>query len=725
MSLAANLGPKTGTSQLGTRPSEIDPTAMSCLLLRLFKQLQIAFQGWVVPLLQRVWLRLAFLFAAAFLVHLPSLQGQLIWDDSYLVGENPFFRSPIFSFEVFRHYLYLNSFSGHYRPVQNLSYMFDYLMWNGDLYGYHLSNTLWHAAAGALLFLLVRKLTAPLADTEQRRRQVELGAFLVALLWVLHPVHSAAVDYISGRADSLAFVFCSGAWLVYLRASVSQRVLVRSVTYTLAGFLLLLGLCAREISFVWVVIFLLHLFFFRKEVSRPHRALALIVCLSALAAYASLRELPGARAAALSSGAWGGLTRAGLMLRALGDYARLTLYPTNLHMERSVIDPRIFRSPGTWSDHFAFNLTSLAGLFAAAALLASALKRGRGQGLRAFGAIWFICGFLPISNLFDLNATSAEHWLYLPLVGLFLVFLGWSIELPPRAFRVASVCALVFAAALAVRSTIRSKDWLDAQVFYERTIAAGGWSPRVALNLACVYESQGRLQEARKLLEQSLAAWPDYPMARSHLAVILNRQGLTGQGDRLMAEAAAAAPAQSKEYPRTWTASLQLAYREIERHRDREALSNLKAARQLEPDVWSLAAVEAETLRRTQGPKAALPVIQKFADAHWWQYPAFLALGKLKAQQGDAPAALTALTHASRLDIHETDALNLITRIQLGANNFAAALGTQEHAISRQPDSPSQYLLFSEVLRQMGRTEQAQKAREKARLMERQGRGSA
>jgi tetratricopeptide (TPR) repeat protein len=693
--------------------------------MRLLKRLRMAFAQRLAPLLRKVWFRLAFLMAAAFLVHLPSLQGELIWDDNYLVGENPFFRSPIFSLEVFRHYLYLDSFSGHYRPVQNLSYILDYLIWNGDTYGYHFSNILWHAAAGALLFLLVRKLIAPLADTEQRRRHYESGAFLVALLWVLHPVHSAAVDYISGRADSLAFVFCSAAWLIYLQAVASQRIFVRAVSYPIAVFLLLLGLCAREIAFVWVAIFLIHLFFYRRGVPPRHRALALIICLSTLAAYAGLRDLPGHRAAALSAGTWDGVTRAGLILRSLGDYARLTIYPLNLHMERSVIDPRIFRSPATWSDHLALNPLSFAGLFAGAALIASALKRGRGQGLRTFGAIWFACGFVPISNLFDLNATSAEHWLYLPLAGLLLVFLGWMIELPAGAFRIATACALVFATALGVRSAIRSTDWLNAQVFYERTIAANGWSPRVGANLASIYESQDRLNEARKLIEQSLAAWPEYPIARSHLASILARQGLAEQSDRLMDATAAAAPAQRKEYPRIWTAALQLAYRKVEQHHDGEALSVLDAARQLEPNVWTLVALQAEILRRTRGPEAALPVIQKFTDDHWWQYPAFLALGKLKAQQGDATAALAALNHASRLDIHETEALNLVTRINLRAKNFTAALNAQERAISRQPDKPSQYLLFSEVLMQMGRTEQAHKALETARLIERQGRGSA
>jgi Flp pilus assembly protein TadD len=168
-----------------------------------------------------------------------------------------------------------------------------------------------------------------------------------------------------------------------------------------------------------------------------------------------------------------------------------------------------------------------------------------------------------------------------------------------------------------------------------------------------------------------------------------------------------------------------LARREFECKRADEALRVLVAARLLEPKVWRLAELQSEILRQTRGPEAALPIIQKFADDHWWQYSAFLALGKLKAQQGNNASALVALAHASWLDIHETEALNLMTRIQLRAQNFSAALGTQRRAVSRQPDQPSQYFLFSEVLLHMGRAEQAQEARETGRQLERRGRDSA
>jgi Flp pilus assembly protein TadD len=411
------------------------------------------------------------------------------------------------------------------------------------------------------------------------------------------------------------------------------------------------------------------------------------------------------------------------MLRALGDYTRITVFPTNLHMERNIAVPAMWKP--RWTDQLALGALSFLGIAAAVALIIGAVKRGRGRPLRIFGAFWFLCGFLPVSNVVELNATLAEHWLYLPLAGLLLVFVGWLLELPPRGFRVATVFALIAATALGIQSTIRSSDWVEQQVFYERTISAGGWSPRVAVNLAMIYGYQGRLPEARRLLERSLRTWPDYPIARIHLAVILLRQGETAKADEFSAAAATAVREQKAVYARTWTGSIQVARRAVEEKRENDALRVLAEARLLEPSAWPLAKMQAELLRRMHGPEAALPVIQEFADKNWWHYSAFLALGKLRAQQGDSVTAVEVLTHASRLDIRETEALNLIARIQLGAGNLPAAFAVQRRAVSRQPDEPSQHELLSDVLKQMGRTKEAGEARETAVALQRQVQDSA
>src|SRR5438132_6658895 len=191
------------------------------------------------------WFHCLVLGAVAISVHSPALQGQRIWDDAYLAHDNPFIKSPILIPESFRHYLFLDSLSAHYRPVQNISYIFDYFFWNTDEFGFHLTNVLLHAGSGIVLYFLLRQLLASfffrtllLAARNRvlkRKPWISLTALLIALLWVVHPVHSAAVDYISGRADSLAFLFAAAGWFLFLKAQFISRALVRFSVYACAA----------------------------------------------------------------------------------------------------------------------------------------------------------------------------------------------------------------------------------------------------------------------------------------------------------------------------------------------------------------------------------------------------------------------------------------------------------------------------------------------------------
>src|SRR5437868_10472223 len=117
-----------------------------------------SFRARLIAFCGKQWPRYFFLGAIGFIIRLPAIQGQLIWDDVHLARDNPFIKSPLLTLEAFRHYLFLDSFSGHYRPVQNLSYMVDYFFWNTDAAGFHLSNILLHVAAGLLLYRLLTHL---------------------------------------------------------------------------------------------------------------------------------------------------------------------------------------------------------------------------------------------------------------------------------------------------------------------------------------------------------------------------------------------------------------------------------------------------------------------------------------------------------------------------------------------------------------------------------------
>ena len=312
--------------------------------------------------LSKDWCRASFLVLTAVIIHVPALSGELIWDDIYLAHDNPFIKSPLLILEAFRHYLFLDSYSAHYRPVQNLSLIFDYFFWNDNTYGFHLTNVLLHGICGILLYFLLRRLLTSFFTHRLTSTTLSTTAFLVALIWTVHPVHSAAVDYISGRADSLAFLFAATGWLLFLCAEDSLSVLPRIFFYGLASGAALLALCSRETACIWLAIFLVYTLFFERHLRAQKKVILLAACVALIGLYGGLRQLPDRRPGPGPGPEWSPPVRAVLMLRALGDYGRLLVFPANLHMERTVFNPENYRNSVTWERSAGTEYLSIIGL---------------------------------------------------------------------------------------------------------------------------------------------------------------------------------------------------------------------------------------------------------------------------------------------------------------------------------------------------------------------------
>jgi protein O-mannosyl-transferase len=667
-----------------------------------------------------VWFHCLSIATAAILIHVPALQGERIWDDNFLARDNPFIKSPLLILETFRHYLFLDSFSAHYRPIQNITYIADYFLWNTNTYGFHLTNVLLHAGSGVLLYFLLRQLFASLFLGHRslalrvwaldRWRLISLSAFVVAVLWVVHPVHSAAVDYISGRADSLAFLFSSAGWLLFLRAQRTTRPVFRAALYVLAAASGFLGLLSREIACVWIVLFVIHLFFVEKKM-RVRTRICVVICVAVLVGlYLELRHLPEQRPPSPVDLRQSAPVRAVLMARALGDYGRLMIFPTKLHMERTVEFEREIASNADWRGAIATEYLSILGLAVFTVLIFTCIKKGPGQAVRIFGATWFLAGYFPISNIVQLNATAAEHWLYLPSVGFLVWLSGCAYRLPVGYRRVVLSVAAIAVIGLSSRSFVRSSDWANEEAFYKRTFEAGSRSARVALNLGQIYLNRNAYAQAERVFRSVLEQNPNYPSAQANLAATLYREGRIEEAEKLYAEVEKNSVETRKMYPRTWFGALNLAKLRHGAHDDQSALAILHKTQRDYPNVWDLIGLEAEILRQAHQLDAALQLVETFVRENWWHYGAVLALGQLYAQKGDAFRAEAMLRHASWLDIHDADALRLIALIKFRQNNLEEAFRTERRAIARQPDQPSQYVLLSNILEKMGRPDEARAA---------------
>src|SRR4051812_16530065 len=137
--------------------------------------------------------------------YLPSVRNGFVWDDTALILRDPLIRSWRLIPEGFNHYLFVDATaSDFYRPLQRLTYTIEYACFGVQPAGYHVTNVGLHCAAAIVLLFFGEELLAAFGCSTPRRRWI---ALVTALIWVVHPVHSGAVDYVSGRADPLAALF--------------------------------------------------------------------------------------------------------------------------------------------------------------------------------------------------------------------------------------------------------------------------------------------------------------------------------------------------------------------------------------------------------------------------------------------------------------------------------------------------------------------------------------
>ncbi len=92
-----------------------------------------------------------------------------------------------------------------YRPIGELTFAADYLLWGMRAFGYHLTNLILHVACMLLVWRLALWLFKSSAS-----------ALAAAMVFGLHPVHTEAVVWVSGRFDLLACFCLLASALAYL-----------------------------------------------------------------------------------------------------------------------------------------------------------------------------------------------------------------------------------------------------------------------------------------------------------------------------------------------------------------------------------------------------------------------------------------------------------------------------------------------------------------------------
>jgi tetratricopeptide (TPR) repeat protein len=578
-----------------------------------------------------------FLAALVFAVYAPALRNGFVWDDTALILRDPLIRSWRLIPEGFQHFLFTDATaSDFYRPIQRLTYTLDYGAFAFRPTGYHLTSIACHLAAGLALLLLADELLRLFGIEERKRQWI---AFFATLAWAIHPVHTAAVVYVSGRADPLAAAFGFlglYAGLRSLRVNGSSRWMLLLA----AGVFFLLSALSKETGiiflFLWCAILLL-------EKRWKEFVPATVVVLFVVVTYLSLR-LPAEHTPAptLHSPA-PLLVRPILAARAVAEYTGLILLPLNLHMDRDV-ETHPEGANATRADSAAWReLQTLLGIL----LLAAAiywLVRSRKQKPAIFCCLVLAAiAYLPVSGVFHLNASVAEHWIYLPTAFLFLAA-GLAISrLSIPTIALGSVFALWFVF-LGARTWVRTFDWKDQRTFLERTIACGGDSVRTLINLAGLELSEGHFDAAKKQLALALRKEPDQPLAVLNLASVAIRQNDFAAAHDLLNRATKMPLVEARAYEL-------LAVLE-HKENGRVDLLRLRLAARTGAPNWAIEKRYVEVLDQSGATPAAIAELKSCLATQWYRAESWQLLSELLAKAGRAGEAAEAKARAEAYDVH-------------------------------------------------------------------------
>lgn len=157
------------------------------------------------------------LVVAVFVVFMPALDAGLVqWDDDAILWNvTKYQRLDGASLR----WMFTTSFAGHFQPLTWLTYMFDWVVWKRQMFGYHLTSVVIHALTTLVFYSLVRRLLmlASGRDSDVRSTAIVLSAFAAASVFALHPLRAETVVWLAARSGLVAGFFFVACVTLYVR----------------------------------------------------------------------------------------------------------------------------------------------------------------------------------------------------------------------------------------------------------------------------------------------------------------------------------------------------------------------------------------------------------------------------------------------------------------------------------------------------------------------------
>lgn len=462
------------------------------------------------------------------------LANGFVYDDEQQILQNPYVKDWRFLPQIFGTTVW--SFVGqagttnYYRPLMTFSFLVLWKLFGPIPFGFHLFSILVHAAVVIMIFYAGFRIF--------RDRRI---AWMAAVLFAIHPIHTEAVDWIAALPDLEAtFFILLALWVLTKPGPMNwkQQLLLLS-SFSLA-------LLSKEpaLMFAPLAIAFEHGVSYDKQVStlvgKATRYAPL--CLLGLT-YLVLRILLFGKIAPVLQHpklTWPQAFYSALSL--VLTYIRMLVWPFGLsafhvfHASTYLLEPRV-----------------LSGLTIVLFCAVSVLLLFKKQPSLAFAILWIGVTLAPVLNARWMAANvQTERYLYLPSVGFCWLVAGcaarfWDSQSNLRSnYRKIRLAALVVAVAVAfifvVMTIRRNAEWQTDLKLYTDTLKSDPDAAVIRSNLGGIYFAMGDYANAGQEWERALADKPDNVVTMNALGILYTQEGKYAHAREMFQRAITAKP---------------------------------------------------------------------------------------------------------------------------------------------------------------------------------------
>ena len=449
---------------------------------------------------------ISILIGIGLLVFLNSLSNAFVGDDLPYIVRNP----DIQQLNLF-HLFTSNNFTNgeYYRPLSAVYFALIYHVVGANPFLFHIIQLLSHLATGILFYFVL-----------QLFFKQKLSFFLAAI-FLIHPVQVESVSYISGATNVLLLFFCLLAFLI------STKKRLHLTELALIFFCLFLALLAKETAFIFVGLIILYAIFFQKRL-----VISLtITTISSFIFYVLIRIL------AVGIPQIHKVHANGFPIFDLDLFHRVLNIPLiGIHYLSEFFFPTTLAFMQNWvmssMSLSYFYVPLLIDIFFLTVIIMYAIvlyKQKRFHQLKtfAFFSVWFFTSSAFLLQIFPLDGTVADRWLYpvLPgLLGMIGIVLRTQFSHIKEKYIFTVLISIIIL--LGLRTIYRNLDWQNGVTLYLHDLPISeGYFIENALGEELIQAGQYRKSVAhlKKSLDfyQTSESYNDLGVAYQHLGLFM------------------------------------------------------------------------------------------------------------------------------------------------------------------------------------------------------------